>query len=103
RDLEKHAGYRWPGNVRELRSFVRRLVALGEASVGAPAIETEMPDTIRVDLPYADAKEAWLGAFERQYLGRLLDETGGNVTEASRRSGLARSRLHELVKKHGLR
>jgi len=37
-ELEKQRGYRWPGNVRELRSFVRRLVALGEAQLGAPSV-----------------------------------------------------------------
>ncbi len=103
RDLQEHAGYRWPGNVRELRSFVRRLVALGEARVGAPRLEGEMPSSIRVDLPFAEAKTAWLEAFEREYLARVLDEAGGNVTEASRRSGLARSRLHELVVKYQLK
>ena len=103
RDLEAQAGYRWPGNVRELRSFVRRLVALGEANLGAPQLDGEMPSSIRVDLPFAEAKTAWLEAFEREYLARVLDEAGGNVTEASRRSGLARSRLHELVVKYGLK
>lgn len=103
RDLQAHAGYRWPGNVRELRSFVRRLAALGEARLGAPQIEGDMPSSIRVDLPFAEAKSAWLEAFEREYLARVLDEAGGNVTEASRRSGLARSRLHELVVKYGLK
>ncbi len=103
RDLQKYAGYRWPGNVRELRSFVRRVVALGEGYAGRPTLASDMPDTVRVDLPFKEAKSAWVDVFEREYLARLMDESAGNVTEAARRSGLARSRMHELVKKHGLR
>ncbi len=102
-NLRAQGGYRWPGNVREWRSFVRRLVALGDGGLGAPRTSTEMPSSIRVDLPFSDAKASWIATFERHYLAQLLDEAGGNVTEASRRPGLARSRLHELLTKHGLR
>jgi DNA-binding NtrC family response regulator len=102
RALTSHAGHAWPGNVRELRGLVRRVVALGEHAVAGVAEEPEeLP--FRVDLPYAEAKKAFSEAFERRYIARLLDETGGNVAEAARRAGMNRSHLSTLVTKLGLR
>jgi two-component system NtrC family response regulator len=39
---------------------------------------------------------------ERQYLTKLTMLTGGNRKEACRISGLSRTRLFELLKKHDL-
>ncbi|RLB46757.1 MAG: AAA family ATPase [Deltaproteobacteria bacterium] len=98
--LAKHA---WPGNVRELRNVVRRVAALGEALPQQMPNTTGGGPTVRVDEPFHEAKESWIGAFERQYIAKLLDETGNNVSEAARRSGLSRMHLTRLIEKHGLR
>ncbi len=96
------AGYRWPGNVRELRSFVQRALLLGDARLGSPAQLLDGPARIRTDLPFTQARREWAEAFERQYLSHVLDEAGGNVSEAARKAGLARSSFYELMTKLGL-
>lgn len=77
----------WPGNVRALRDAH----GVATAPVSAPDAAGPLP-------PYKEAKTG----FERDYLERLLAEHDGNVSKASRASGIARSHLIELLKKHGL-
>lgn len=98
RELGLRDGYRWPGNARELRAFVRRIAWLGDPG-GEVLAHAQKGPTIDLHLPYHEAKQRWTNAFDREYLGRLLDESGGNVAEAARRAGLNRTYLHELLKK----
>jgi DNA-binding NtrC family response regulator len=101
--LAAKEGYRWPGNVRELRSFVRRVVALGDATLGMPPPpSSDEPVTAHVELPLKEAKRIWVDALERQYLARLIDECAGNVSEAARRAEMDRGHLTDLLTKHGL-
>jgi transcriptional regulator of acetoin/glycerol metabolism len=53
-------------------------------------------------LPFKRAKDAMVDAFERNYLGALLDAAGGNVSKAARNGGMDRMYLHRLIQKHGL-
>jgi len=107
RALAERARHRWSGNVRELRNLVRRIVALGEADglpiVASPDAPGDTPEPPRVDLPMAEAKQRWIEIFERRYLERLLAETGGNVSEAARRSDVDRGHLGKLVARYGLK
>ena len=50
-------------------------------------------------LPFVQARREWVEAFEKQYLSFVLDQADGNVSEAARRSGLARSSFYELMTK----
>jgi DNA-binding NtrC family response regulator len=101
RALAGRVGYAWPGNVRELRNYVQRVAVLGH--VAAEPLPADGPQEVRVDLPYAQAKEEWVGHFERKYVARILDESGGNISEAARRSELSRVHLSNLVGRLGLR
>ena len=102
RALADRAGHPWPGNVRELKSLVRRVAALGgDASALAPDARSEL--VVRTDLPYKEAKQKWAQSFERRYLARLIDEAGGNISEAARRAGMDRSHLSEMLGALGLR
>ncbi|MGE0787189.1 MAG: sigma 54-interacting transcriptional regulator [Sandaracinaceae bacterium] len=104
--LAARAGYGWPGNVRELATFVRRFVVLGDGfdadKVGPSASLSDRLDRLDMERPFHDAKRDLVEVFERRYLERLLDETGGNVAEAARRSGLSRGHLTQMLKKHGI-
>ena len=94
-------GHPWPGNVRELRSFVRRVVALGDGA--AMHQEVVAPsDQVRTDLPFQEAKRLHQLSFERRYMTQLLDESGGNLAEAARRAGVARTYMYELLARLGL-
>jgi len=100
-------GHSWPGNVRELRNVVQRLVALpaedpayylSEGAAGVPPATPPVP----TELPFREAKQQWIEAFERQYLSILLAASGGNVSEVARLSGLSRQSCHRIIQKHGL-
>ncbi len=93
----------WPGNVRELRNAMERIAVLGRRPVVAEseldflhpraAVPEAVPST---DLPGAVER------LERAMITRALAETGGNRSEAARRLGIHRQRLHEKLRQYGL-
>jgi len=117
--------YDWPGNVRELSQALERAVASAD---GRPLLyPMDLPIDIRAQLarssadsvrplPNADARavagaastfprldetraEA-VAAVERQYLHDLVTHTRGDLDLAGEISGLSRSRLYALLRKH---
>lgn len=54
------------------------------------------------ELPFQDAKHLAVEAFEKEYLLKLFAQSGYNLSEAARRSGVHRRYLRELYKKHGI-
>jgi DNA-binding NtrC family response regulator len=117
--LMRHA---WPGNVRELLNVVDRATYfatgsfldvedLPEPVTGRRRRSPRLtPDeaTARLqprDEPlknYHDAREEWVDVFERDYVRRLLAETGCNISLAARTAGVDRKHLRNLIKKHGI-
>lgn len=96
--------YSWPGNVRELRNVVERAVSLG-GDPGLPMPESEVNEAQSAavqSVPYKEAKEKLLLAFEKDYLSALLKKHKGNVTRAAEEAKIARVYLHTLIKKHQL-
>jgi DNA-binding NtrC family response regulator len=102
-------GYSWPGNVRELRNVVERLVVLpgmkadyylsaGQASSGEPGDA----DPALQSVDFHQGKQLCVERFERQYLARLLQQCGGNISEVARVSGLSRQSCHRLLKRYDL-
>jgi DNA-binding NtrC family response regulator len=104
------AAFPWPGNARELENVMLRATRLCEGTVIGVA-DLKLPIRTPVE-PAADAtdlshgyqalKRRAVSAFEREYLTRLMHETGGNVTRAARLAGKERRDLGRLLKKHGL-
>lgn len=47
-------------------------------------------------------KEAVLQQLNREYIGRLLSEAGGNVTRAAAKCGLERQRLQQVMRRYGI-
>jgi two-component system NtrC family response regulator len=116
--------YGWPGNVRELiQALEKAVISAKEEPVLFPK---HLPEHIRVNLARAsvlrnqpqeptagrlsdregealslkDFREAGLARLEKEYLASLMQRTNGNISEACRISGLSRSRLYTLLKKH---
>ena len=56
-----------------------------------------------VDLPYREAKDRAVHAFESSYFNALLQRAGGNVSEAARQAGLDRSNFRRAAKRAGVR
>ncbi len=104
------AAYEWPGNVRELRNVLERAFALApdeavldSARFGLDGTRTAGDvSTAGEALPFKEARERLVDAWEREYLAALIAETGGNISLAARRAGIARISLHRLMRKHGL-
>ncbi|MBS2016009.1 MAG: sigma 54-interacting transcriptional regulator [Deltaproteobacteria bacterium] len=104
--------YDWPGNVRELRSAVSVALAMAGAEgtidlAAAVGVKTRTPGRARpspnVERSYHEAKREALARFERAYFAELLETTGANVAEMSRRSGLQRTYVRRYLRAHGLR
>jgi DNA-binding NtrC family response regulator len=101
--------YVWPGNVRQLRNVLER----GAALSGGRPIQIRPQDLAEpatcvspshlYTLPYRQAKEELLGRFTREYLEALLSRNGGNVSAASRESGIDRNWIIALARRHGVR
>jgi DNA-binding NtrC family response regulator len=86
--------YPWPGNVRQLRNAITRITTLGAPFASEP--KPERPED------YHTAKAELLEQFERNYLEHLMRQEKGNLSAASRQSGLVRHHLRALLKKHGI-
>ncbi len=122
------SSYDWPGNVRELNQSLEH--ALTSAGPTPMLFPKDLPDEIRAKVarkafddtdslepataiseiidPSApmptlkEARGAVIEDFERHYLEMLLKRTSGKIRRACRVSGLSRSRLYSLLKKHGI-
>ena len=105
--------HRWDGNVRELENVIERAVVLCH---GDTVLPEHLPDhlllaRVRVPeqdtgtfaaLPFREAKDAAVSAFERKYVEDLLRQTQGNISDAARRAALDRSNFRRLLGKHGV-
>ncbi|WAS95959.1 sigma 54-interacting transcriptional regulator [Nannocystis punicea] len=108
--LARLAAHDWPGNVRELRNTLDRALALSPAARRFADLRLDVPGdssaqdelTVRADLPYAEAKQRLLHAFERSYLRDLLARSDGNISAAARTAEVDRKHLRTLLRKHGL-
>ncbi len=101
RFLEELGARPWLGNVRELRNHVERVLAVGHDA--APMVAPPPPElSVDLDATYKDNRDRVLDALERRYLAGLMERHGRNLSEIARRSGLDRTWVHRLVRKHGL-
>ena len=124
--------YDWPGNVRELSNTMELVLAqtYDEPILFAKHLPTEIraksiksmvtkknksessaqkertavsePAGAEAMTTFREYRERRLAEIEKEYLHRLITEAGGSYKKAHRISGLARTRLYELLKKHEL-
>lgn len=85
---------KWPGNVRELERTVERAVVL------CPANTIEPDHLIFTRSAEGDEgpEDLTLKAAEKRHILRILNEAGGNRSEAARVLGISRRYLQNLVK-----
>ena len=115
--MTKLQAYPWPGNVRELKNTIERAVSLADGpELGMhdlmPASQKTPPmvfpggtaeQFVDNEIPFKDAKQRVVDAFEAQYLKAVLDKHGDNISRSARAAGLTRYHLRELAKRYGLR
>jgi DNA-binding NtrC family response regulator len=110
----KLLGHEYPGNIRELRNTIERAALMDHAedlsqrdsnSAAPTAAATEVSSTMltaNYDVPFKEAKEKLVAAFEKEYLSRLLERTERNIAKAAREAAIDRKHLYTLLAKHGL-
>jgi two-component system, NtrC family, response regulator GlrR len=102
--------YGWPGNVRQLENLIHREYLLSEAHELDIQLPEDSPPLIASgvdvaepeDLNYRDARLRVLQEFDRSYLTRLIERTGGNVTQAAKLAGQERRAFGKLLKRYGI-
>ncbi len=92
--------YDWPGNVRELENVVERAVILSD---------DELIETDDIAIPGSERHETEgklpglsLEDMEKEHIRKVLEETGGNQTKASKILGIDRKTLYLKIRKYGL-
>jgi len=117
---------KWAGNVRQLKNVIERAAHLArgtqiepadlhlsqredrEQKARAPAEDGRGDDIGQVlgehlyENPFKDSKSEVIEWFERQYFGRLLSKTDGNLSRAAGEAGITRYYLRELLKRLGM-
>lgn len=56
----------------------------------------------QVDEPYHVAKDRLVAEFEQDYLRRLIERAGGNMSKAARMAKVDRTTLYRLMEKHSM-
>jgi DNA-binding NtrC family response regulator len=102
-DLDVLRGQELLGNVRELRRTIEETLLRGSGRKASEPLSPALDDAELVKLPFKEAKEKLLDAFEKRYVEDLLERAGGNVSRAADEAGIDRNHLARLAKKHGLR
>jgi len=98
----------WPGNVRELKMTIISLAGMCQNNEIDVKDVSSLLDLKNEHLssppitPFHIEKEALINRFEKSYLSRLINLSGGNITKAAQISGLTRKHLRALLKKANL-
>ncbi len=107
--LARLARHPWPGNIRELRNVLERAAVL---SAGSEIVEEDLQldandegtsgAVADLALPFAEAKRQTVERFEREYLSRVLEAHGGNVSRTATAIGMVRQSLQQKIRELGL-
>lgn len=99
----------WPGNVRELKNLVQRLLVLddkpeisqeeAESALQLPQADANLSAWIPQDLSFREAREM----FEREYLRKQLQQSGGNIAHLAERIDMERTNLYRKLRSLGLK
>ena len=95
--------YSWPGNLRELENLIQKLLILGTGDITDREVKSALTQPAQMETSNSgidtsiNLKQA-KDQFEKAYLSQLLRETGGNVSETAKRSGVDRTNLYRKLK-----
>jgi len=102
---------KWEGNVRQMENVIMQGILFSatdeirtqDVDLGkmeSPADNSKQP---YLDLPYKEAKEHTLIAFNHDYISNLLSNCQGNVSRAARQCGLERQALQQVIRRYGIK
>jgi two-component system nitrogen regulation response regulator NtrX len=99
----------WPGNVRELRNVLERAILLADgerievadlpAQLNQNAAPLRAAEAVLADVPFMEARERAVDAFDRAYLTAALEKHEGNVSATARFLGMHRQSLQKMLKR----
>ena len=90
---------KWPGNVRQLQNVVQRTAALSTTPV---IPESLVREALAVEDQYMPSLTQARQQFEHDYLVKLLQLTGGSVSEAAVLAQRNRTDFYKLLKRHDI-
>jgi len=93
--------HRWPGNIRELENAVERACVTANGDLIEPE-DLMLESGLREETPQRDLKSA-LNVFRAGFIRNVLEENGGNRTEAAKAMGIQRTYLSRLIKDLGIK
>ena len=109
--LKRLMEYDWPGNVRELKNVIERAAIMSEGDE-LTAVDIDQPPQKKhageisangnLVVPYTNDFRDDRREFERRYIARCLEESGGNVTRAAAVLGMHRQSLQHKLRELGL-
>ena len=101
--------YSWPGNVRELRNVVENMILLGNSDqLGVADVpieirqQTDQGTASLLSEQQSSPASPNLKLSERAAIEAALAEARGNLTDAAKRLGIARSTLYRKLDEYGL-
>jgi DNA-binding NtrC family response regulator len=97
--LDSFRDYSFPGNVRELKNIIERAVIFCESGRIELKYITGLPGVQSVDINEFDRMP--LEKFERQYILKVFNENGRNVSQTSRALEISRTTLRDKLKRYG--
>lgn len=112
--IDSMLDYDWPGNVRELRNVVTRAALLSDHFIevehlglrvmpgtGPGLSSTVLPQAGR-PLPLKEVVQRYNAQLERQVLGEVLQQTGGNKAQAARLLGIDYKTILTKIRQYGI-
>ena len=93
--------YSWPGNVRELKNVLERAAILTDEQV---LTADALPDDLQLlgTEPGTPGTGRSLRELEKRLIQLVLQETGGNKTEAARQLGIGLKTLYRKITEYGI-
>ncbi|MEJ8800711.1 sigma-54-dependent transcriptional regulator [Pontibacter sp. H249] len=99
--IQKLKSYPWKGNIRELKNVMERAVILADTDTLTPE---HLPSEFWSAAPSLEAAESdtALSTVERGHILKVLEQSGGNKTEAARRLHIGLTTLYRKLQEYGL-
>lgn len=99
--MEALKNYNWPGNIRELNNVIERAIIMcGGNIITARDLPLEIQEA-NILLNECDLKGLSLKDAMRKYLERVLEESGGNISKASKILDVSRSTIYRILEGRG--
>lgn len=107
--LQSLMDFSWPGNVRELENVIEKTLLLQSGEVIESIDLPDVGEAINhkngksyLHFQFKDAKRMTVEKFERDYFTHLLRVEGGNISRASKKSGMDYKSFYEKIKYYGI-